>query len=108
MTMTTRTAPATRRWFRRHPWRTPLIGVLALIVGAGGMFAWQLQASALPERLNMGTASSAHHHDGGTMSTGISPGASAPAVSTTGSVTSVTDLAAVPSDAPTKSFHLTA
>jgi FtsP/CotA-like multicopper oxidase with cupredoxin domain len=108
MTMTTRTAPATRRWIRRHPWRTLLIGVLALILGAGGTFAWQLRTSALPERLNMGTASTAHHHDGGTISTGTSPGASAPAVSTTGSVTSVTDLVAAPSDAPTKSFHLTA
>ena len=51
-------------WARRHPWRTLLLGILALIVAAGATVTWQLQASALPERINMGADDMAHHHDG--------------------------------------------
>ncbi len=54
--------PPRRSWARRHPVLAFLASLLAVLIAAGGTFAWQLQASALPDRLNMGSDAMTHDH----------------------------------------------
>src|SRR4051812_37694467 len=115
MTMTQNPIPhptgaRARRHRRRIVWRTTLLSALALVLAIGTTIFWQLQASALPERLNMGSASSAstpHYHGAVAPDADARPGTGAP-ITNTAAVTSVTDLVAAASDAPTRTFHLTA
>src|SRR5215212_5840414 len=95
-------------WASRHRWRALLVSLLAVVFAAAVTVTWQLRASELPERLNMGSGPDAHHATGHA-TTGMYPGADSTSDGiATAPVTSVTDLVAPPSSAPTKTFHLTA
>src|SRR5215212_9204024 len=92
-------------WASRHRWRALLVSLLAVVFAAAVTVTWQLRASELPERLNMGSGPDAHHATGHVI-TGMHPGAdgmdhgigAAP-------VGSVTDFVAPPTSGPTKTFH---